>query len=62
MGIIVTSGTLGGVLVSTLAWSAIYVGSIPALGAMFPIFITPTTIVSDWLSASHSNIGLLIGF
>ena len=39
----VISGSLGGVMVSTLAWNAIPVGSILALGAVFPIFITPMT-------------------
>ena len=41
----VTSGSLGTVLVSTLAWNARDVGLIPALGAIFPIFITLTTLV-----------------
>ena len=44
-GRMVTSGTLGGVLVSTMTQNARDVGSIPALGTMLPIFITPTTIM-----------------
>ena len=39
----VATWSLGGVMVSTLAWSVIDVGLIPALCAMFPIFITPMT-------------------
>ena len=35
-----TSGITGGVMVSTLAWTAIDMGSIPALGAIIPICIT----------------------
>ena len=31
-------------MVSTLAWNGRDVGSIPALGTIFPIFITPTTL------------------
>ena len=42
----VISGSLGGVLLSTLAWNARDVGSIPGLGTVFPIFITPTTLVA----------------
>ena len=33
-------------MVSTLAWNARDVGSIPAIDIIFPIFITPTTPVS----------------
>ena len=40
----VTSESLGGVRFRTLAWNARDVGSIPALGAIFPIFMTPTTV------------------
>ena len=43
---VVTSGSLGGVMVSTLAWNASDVDPIPALGAIFPIFITPVTLVA----------------
>ena len=39
-----TSENLGGVMVSTLAWNARGVGSVPTLGAIFPNFLTPTTI------------------
>ena len=38
---VVTSGRLGGDMVSTLDQKARYAGSIPTLGAIFPIFITP---------------------
>ena len=41
---VVTSEILGGVMVSKLVHNAIDVGSIPVLGALFSIFITPTTI------------------
>ena len=37
----VSLGSLGGVMVSTLASNARNVGSIPALGAIFQIFIGP---------------------
>ena len=46
MGRVVTSGSLGGVMFRTLAQNARDVGLIPTLGAIFPIFITPTTLVS----------------
>ena len=39
---VVKSGSLHGVMVNTLAWNVIDVGSIPILGAIFPIFITHT--------------------
>ena len=45
MGSMMISGNLGGVMVSTLARNARHVDSIPALGTIFPIFITPTTYV-----------------
>ena len=45
VGMVLTSGSLGGVIVSTLARNARDVGSIPALGTIFPIFITPMTLV-----------------
>ena len=44
MSSIVTSGNIGGVMVSTLAWIARDVGSIPTLGTILPIFITLTTV------------------
>ena len=44
VGTVVTSGSLGGVMVNIPAWNARDVGSIPSLGTIFPIFITPTTI------------------
>ena len=40
VGIALTSGNIG----STLARNARDVGSIPALGTIFPIFITPMTV------------------
>ena len=46
VGRVVTSGSLGGVMVRTLAWNARDVGSIPALGTIFRIFITFTTLVA----------------
>ena len=45
MGWVVTSGSLSGVM-STLARNAIDVGSIPTLGAIFTIFITPMTLIA----------------
>ena len=39
---IVTSGNLGGVMVSKGAWNARDVVSIPVLGIIFAMFITPT--------------------
>ena len=47
-----TLGRLGGVMVSTLALNARDVHLIPTLGAIFPIFITPMTLV-----AMTQNIG-----
>ena len=41
-GMVVTSGSLGGVMVSMLAWNVRDAISILALGTIFPIFITPT--------------------
>ena len=45
MLMVVTSGNLDGGMVSTLVlvWNAKDVGSIPTLGAIFPIFLTTTT-------------------
>ena len=40
------SGSLGGVMVNTLAWNTRVVGSISALGTIFPIFITPTILIA----------------
>ena len=41
VGEMVISGSLGAVMIIILAQNARDVGSIPALGAKFPIFITP---------------------
>ena len=41
-----SSGTLYGVIVNILSWNARNVGSIPALGTIFPISMTPTTLVA----------------
>ena len=35
-------------MVSTLTWNARDVGLIPALGAIFSIFITPMTYINDF--------------
>ena len=43
VGIVVTPGKPMGCNASTLAWNAREVGSSPALGTVFPIFIPPTT-------------------
>ena len=45
-GRVMTSGSLGGVMVSTLAQDARVVGTIPILAVIFPMFITPRTISS----------------
>ena len=42
----VTSGSLRGVVVSTLTQNARDVGSIPVLGIIFPIFVTLMELVS----------------
>ena len=44
VGIVVTSGSLWGVNGSILAQHARVVGYNPALGTIFPIFVTPTTV------------------
>ena len=41
VGAVVTSGSLGGEMVSTLVRTERDVGLIPAPGTIFPIFITP---------------------
>ena len=46
IGSVITSDSLGGEMVSTLAWNARDVGLIPILGSIFPIFIIPTTLVA----------------
>ena len=46
MGRVVTSGSLCGEVIRTLVWNARDVGLIPALGAMFLIFVTPTTLAA----------------
>ena len=43
-GRMVTLANLGGLMVSTMAGNARDMGSIPALCARFPIFITPTAL------------------
>ena len=42
---VATPGSLGGVMVNTLANNARDVGSIPILGVIFSNFITPMTLV-----------------
>ena len=44
---VVTSGNLGGVMVSTLTQNASNVGSIPALCKMFRIYITSMALVKE---------------
>ena len=46
MGTMLTSQSLGGVMVNTLAWNTRGVGFIHALGAIFAIFITLTALVA----------------
>ena len=43
---VMASGSLGGFMVSTLAWHAGGVGFNPPLGPVFPFFITTMTLVS----------------
>ena len=53
MGIVMTSGRLCYVMVSTLAWNARDADSILILGVIFPIFVTPSrTITTTELSQS----------
>ena len=40
-GRVVAAGSIGGEMVSTLVQNARVVGSIPSLGTIIPIFITP---------------------
>ena len=44
MYMVVMSRNLGGVIVSTLACDIRDVGLVPTVGALFPVFITPTTV------------------
>ena len=56
MGRVVTSGKLTWCNGSTLAWNARDMGLSPALGTVFPIFITPMTLVAmtmDPVQAMH---------
>ena len=61
----VTAGSLDGLMVSTLARNARDVGSIPALGTIFPIFITPMTyipyVISDVARTFNPNQSLKRG-
>ena len=67
VGRMVTSGSLGCIMVSTLPQECRRdVGSIPALGTVFPIFITPTILISKdfdlcipTLVFNHMNFKLL---
>ena len=62
MGIVVTSGNLGGVMVSRLARNERDVGWILALGAIFPMFIRPSTVFCtevNHLSKVHGAGGLM---
>ena len=59
MGLVLTSGSLRGVMVRTMGWGTRDVGSIPALGTIFPIFITGMPCVShSERSAEVQFIGL----
>ena len=53
MGSMVTSRSVGGVMVSTWGRDARDAGLIPALGTIFHIFMTPTTLV-PWLDSCTS--------
>ena len=44
IGMVVTAGILGGLMVSILVWNASDVSLILALRTLFPVFITPMTI------------------
>ena len=52
----VVSGSLVRVMVSTLVWNARVMGSIPPLGAIFPIFITPMTLVVEPTQCMHISV------
>ena len=45
MGRVMTSGSLGGVMLSTLAQNARDIGSMSTLGTIFPIFIIISTTI-----------------
>ena len=53
VGIVVTSG-------NTLAWNAKYVGSIPTLSTIVPIFITPMTISSICLMGQQYEVPMSV--
>ena len=66
MGRVVTSGRIDGVMLSTLAWNAMEAVSIPAVGTLVIIFITPmiypcmsdhhvSGMVSRWSSTIKSS-------
>ena len=60
MGMVVTSGSLWGVMISTLAWNVKDVGSIPALGTMFPNFAKFHTLkLSDGKPLYTQNVGII---
>ena len=44
VGRVVTLGSVGGVMISTMALNARDLGSIPSLGEIFPFFVTSMTI------------------
>ena len=49
-------------MVSTVAWNARDVGSIPALGTIFPIFITPTTYAFTLSRITTRELDLYVSF
>ena len=60
VGMVVTSGDLGGVMVVTLPWNASYADLIPALGAIFPIFITLMTLVAVTMILSIQDMRCMV--
>ena len=56
IGMVVVSGSLGGVIVLTLAQHAIAVGLIPNQGTIFPILVTPDnpSVMARMLYKVHS--------
>ena len=57
MGRVVTSGSLDGVMASTVASNARDMDSISALGEIFPIFIIQITLHQDPVQDMHYIIG-----
>ena len=55
---VMTSRSPGGVMISTLVWDTGGVGSNPALGATFPISLTPMTVCTLPMNAIELSLKL----